>query len=214
MTDCHPKVAPYGARAQGLRGLTRCLLVGAAAGLAACSHVSDRAVLLPSASGKPSALEVSRGTQSVRLDQPYAAVALKGDEWQPVTMDAASVQQRYGALLALQPPRPERFVVRFEANGNRLAAEADAELARMRARLAQLPAPEVIVTGHTDTVGPADANDRLSLARAATVRDLLVAAGVPLATISIIGRGEREPDLATADEVAEARNRRVEIKLR
>ena len=32
--------------------------------------------------------------------------------------------------------------------------------------------------------------------------------------VSVAGRGEREPAVATADEVAEARNRRVEIKLR
>ena len=46
------------------------------------------------------------------------------------------------------------------------------------------------------------------------MRDLLVAAGVPAESVSVAGRGEREPVVATADEVAEARNRRVEIKLR
>jgi len=30
----------------------------------------------------------------------------------------------------------------------------------------------------------------------------------------VAGRGEREPAVPTADEVAEARNRRVEIKIR
>ena len=33
-------------------------------------------------------------------------------------------------------------------------------------------------------------------------------------TITVAGRGEREPWVASADEQAEARNRRVEIKLR
>jgi OOP family OmpA-OmpF porin len=104
--------------------------------------------------------------------------------------------------------------VQFEPNGNRLAAGADAVLAEMRAALALLPAPEVVVTGHTDRMGAVEANDRLSLARAEAVREILVAAGVPAAAITVAGRGEREPAVPTADEVAEARNRRVEIKIR
>jgi len=38
--------------------------------------------------------------------------------------------------------------------------------------------------------------------------------GVPRARISVAGRGEREPEVPTADEVAEPRNRRVEINVR
>ncbi|HOG02834.1 MAG TPA: flagellar motor protein MotB, partial [Accumulibacter sp.] len=38
--------------------------------------------------------------------------------------------------------------------------------------------------------------------------------GVPRDAISVAGRGEREPVVVTADEVAEPRNRRVDIKLR
>jgi outer membrane protein OmpA-like peptidoglycan-associated protein len=50
--------------------------------------------------------------------------------------------------------------------------------------------------------------------RAESVREILVAAGVNRSVISVAGRGEREPAVPTADEVAEARNRRVEIKIR
>jgi len=87
-------------------------------------------------------------------------------------------------------------------------------VAEMRSALAALPAAEVVVTGHTDRVGSVEANDRLSLARAEAVRDLLVAAGVARSAVTAVGRGEREPAVPTADEVAEARNRRVEIKIR
>lgn len=184
------------------------------ASLVGCSHVTDRVVLLPQPDGSESALSVRRGGQQLLLTQPYAAAEAKGEQLQALAMDAAAVQQRYGAVLALQPPRPQHFVVRFESNGNRLAPDAELVLARMRAALAQLKAPELIVTGHTDAVGSGEQNDRLSLQRAETVRDLLVAAGIPREAISVVGRGEREPEVPTADEVAEARNRRVEIKLR
>ena len=38
--------------------------------------------------------------------------------------------------------------------------------------------------------------------------------GIKAASMEVAGRGEREPVVATADEVAEARNRRVEISIR
>ena len=46
------------------------------------------------------------------------------------------------------------------------------------------------------------------------VRDVLVRSGVKAHSIEAAGRGEREPAVPTADEVAETRNRRVEIQIR
>jgi outer membrane protein OmpA-like peptidoglycan-associated protein len=159
-------------------------------------------------------LELSVGSQRLRLDQPFAAAELQAGTLRLVPTDAAAVDQRYGALLAMQPARPRSFVIPFESNTNRLGQAAEPVLAALRAALATLPAAEVIVTGHTDRVGSVEANDRLSLARAQAVRELLVDAGVARSIISVVGRGERAPLVPTADEVAEARNRRVEIKIR
>jgi outer membrane protein OmpA-like peptidoglycan-associated protein len=186
--------------------------------LSACATppepASDRVILLPQADGSASALELSVGSQRLRLDQPFAAAELQAGTLRLVPTDAAAVDQRYGALLAMQPARPRSFVIPFESNTNRLGQAAEPVLAALRAALATLPAAEVIVTGHTDRVGSVEANDRLSLARAQAVRELLVDAGVARSIISVVGRGERAPLVPTADEVAEARNRRVEIKIR
>lgn len=189
-------------------GLMAALLTGCA------SVVSDRVILLPQPDGSPSAVEVTSGNQRLRLDKPYATAELRDGALTPSTTTADAVRAGYGALLAQQPARPRIFTVQFEPNGNRLTAGADAVLAEMRAALAALPAAEVVITGHTDRVGSVEANDRLSLARAEAVRDLLVAGGLPRSAIQVAGRGEREPAVPTADEVAEARNRRVEIKIR
>ncbi|HQX60985.1 MAG TPA: OmpA family protein, partial [Burkholderiaceae bacterium] len=75
-------------------------------------------------------------------------------------------------------------------------------------------APEVTVIGHTDRVGSVADNDQLSVQRAETVRDKLVQAGIAASMITIAGRGEREPAVPTADGVASAENRRVEINIR
>jgi hypothetical protein len=72
-------------------------------------------------------------------------------------------------------------------------------------------APQVTVTGYTDTSGPAEYNLVLSQQRAETVAHALVQEGVPATNIVTIGRGEEDLLVPTADGVREPRNRRVEI---
>jgi outer membrane protein OmpA-like peptidoglycan-associated protein len=69
------------------------------------------------------------------------------------------------------------------------------------------------VTGHTSTTGTAEANDRLSLARAERVRAQLVSLQPPLAPRSRAeGRGAREPIIGTGtDDLRDALDRRVEF---
>jgi len=70
------------------------------------------------------------------------------------------------------------------------------------------------VIGHTDKVGTDAYNDALSRQRAEVVRKALLARGIAQDNVVAIGRGKREPIVPTADGVAEARNRRVEIQVR
>ncbi|MGL6109470.1 MAG: OmpA family protein, partial [Rubrivivax sp.] len=85
---------------------------------------------------------------------------------------------------------------------------------RVFAEIARRPVPDVLVIGHTDTVGTDAFNDVLSRQRAEVVRKALVARGIAAENIVVVGRGKREPIVPTADGVAEARNRRVEILVR
>ncbi len=70
------------------------------------------------------------------------------------------------------------------------------------------------VVGHTDTSGSSEFNQSLSINRAASVSGYLAQSGVPQTRIREEGRGEREPAVRTADNVKEARNRRVDIVLK
>ncbi|UYN95274.1 MAG: OmpA family protein [Enhydrobacter sp.] len=69
----------------------------------------------------------------------------------------------------------------------------------------------IVATGHTDKSGPDSYNMALSLRRANAVKDVLVREGVPATDISVVGRGEAQPLVQTADGVREPQNRRVEI---
>lgn len=180
--------------------------------LAGCA--SERVVLLPSADGQATAVVVRDARGEIVLDQPYAASLRQMGATSVYRSTPADVEKRFGPALAAQPARPRSYVLYFEEGGNVLTAESQAEFARVRSEIVAWAAPEVMVIGHTDRVGSAQSNDALSLTRAEAVRALLIEAGLPGDKLEAVGRGEREPLVATADEVAEARNRRVEINLR
>jgi len=67
----------------------------------------------------------------------------------------------------------------------------------------------ISIVGHTDPIGSFDFNKRLSLARANSVRDYLVAQGVPANIIQTDGRSFSELKVTEADCRAQgkARNR-------
>jgi outer membrane protein OmpA-like peptidoglycan-associated protein len=175
----------------------------------------ERIVLLPGAHGDAGAITVTTPQGEAVLDTPYAAadVFAQGSVAR-VEDTAASVQERFGAALAARPPAPVSFTVYFVFDTDELTEPSRAQFDRIKAELAQRPAPEIIVIGHTDRVGSVPYNDALSLKRAGTVRAALIAAGIAAAQIDVAGRGERELAVSTDDEVAEERNRRVEITVR
>jgi outer membrane protein OmpA-like peptidoglycan-associated protein len=75
------------------------------------------------------------------------------------------------------------------------------------------PSIQVKVEGHTDSTGSYETNQKLSLARAVTVRDYLVAQGVEASHIGVEGLGPDQPVADNATAEGRARNRRVEIIL-
>jgi outer membrane protein OmpA-like peptidoglycan-associated protein len=67
------------------------------------------------------------------------------------------------------------------------------------------------IFGHTDDVGSADYNQKLSLKRAESVRDYLVEAGLDPTIITVKGFGKSNPLVEGKSGEARAKNRRVEV---
>lgn len=184
--------------------------------LIACAAPQQRVILLPAPDGKAGAVEVSSAAGRERLDSAYAGVsATEQGKLGSFKSDAAQVQQQYGALLAARPLRPASFTVYFQSGSStELTASSAAVVRQILEELGRRPAPELVITGHTDAVGSDDLNDRLSLQRAQTVITFLSRNGIAAAQMSAVGRGRRDLAVQTAKEVAEAANRRVEITIR
>ena len=67
------------------------------------------------------------------------------------------------------------------------------------------------VEGHTDAVGSEEFNQKLSEARANTVRDYLVAQGLKAEAVSARGLGKTQPVASNTTAEGRQRNRRVEM---
>lgn len=120
----------------------------------------------------------------------------------------------FGSALTSLPLPPIHVVLRFQFNSDDLTDESRAALPELVSQVRQRPAPELLVIGHTDTVGAGNVNQQLGLKRAEAVRRILVDAGVDAAFIETTSHGEANPIVRTPDDTAEPANRRVEITLR
>jgi len=112
------------------------------------------------------------------------------------------------------PPAPIYKLVYFKFDTDELTEQSRRDAEEIYQEVLKREAPEVLVTGHTDTSGSVALNDALSKRRAAAVREDLIEIGVKPETIRTFYKGESEPLIDTGDGVKEVRNRRVEINVR
>lgn len=77
----------------------------------------------------------------------------------------------------------------------------------------EYPKAKFAIGGHTDSVGSASLNKRLSQKRADAVRDYLIKKGIVADRLTAYGYGEEFPIDTNKTKAGRARNRRVEIKL-
>ena len=171
-------------------------------------------VVLPSADGHTGTVIVQRGGERYVLNQPFAASRLTGEQSATAQLSDAEVRQSFGVALEALPVPPTTFLLYFVTGTDELTDESKEELKQILAELKHRPVPDIMVVGHTDTVGELEANDLLSAQRAERMKGFLVEIGIPGRQIQTAGRGEREPLVPTADNIDEPRNRRVEINVR
>jgi len=107
----------------------------------------------------------------------------------------------------------QAFIVYFDTGratltpeGRRVAEDAVVTFKRNNAT-------HITIAGYTDTVGSARTNEALSRRRAETVRDYLVARGVPLNEMAVNWHGEANLRVPTGNGVPQSQNRRVEIDI-
>ena len=81
----------------------------------------------------------------------------------------------------------------FDFNKATLRAEGKKKLDDVVAKAQQLNLEVIIAVGHADRIGSAAYNQKLSEKRAASVKDYLVAKGVPANRVYTEGKGSKQP---------------------
>ena len=129
-------------------------------------------------------------------------------------MNDQDVRSKFGELLGSLPRPSTTFTLHFRFDSEDLTAESRAQLNAILAATHERTDAEVIIVGHTDRSVPSEANVHLGLKRAQAVRAMLLETRVEATAMRVSSHGEAEPLVATADNVFEPRNRRVEVTVR
>ena len=184
--------------------------------LAGCAGQRETYAVLPDAKGQAGSLTVTpKEGAPVKLKGAYTrAVGKPGSAPEAAKLSEEEIKAAFAEALSARPDAPLRFTLYFKEGSDELTPDSAKELERVLAEIRKRPAPDLIIGGHTDRVGLLADNDRLALKRAEKMRGEMVRQGLPADSVQAAGRGERPPLVPTADEVAEARNRRVEMLVR
>ena len=92
-----------------------------------------------------------------------------------------------------------------------LSANANKSVAKLAEFLKKNPNRDVLIEGHTDSVGKDDYNLVLSRKRADSVKYKLMADGIEAGRITTVGYGKKFPMASNDTKAGKAQNRRVEV---
>jgi outer membrane protein OmpA-like peptidoglycan-associated protein len=101
--------------------------------------------------------------------------------------------------------------VLFDTGSANLKPGAREKLAKISGILLAHPGLDLEVEGHTDNVGAADYNQRLSESRAESVHTYLLRQGIPPTCVTTAGFGENQPVASNDTAAGRQQNRRVEL---
>lgn len=101
----------------------------------------------------------------------------------------------------------------YDFNSDAVKPTAQANLRELAQNFSKYPDTDLLIVGHTDSVGSAAYNQQLSLRRADAAAAYLEAQGVPAARVRTEGKGEAEPVATNATDTGRSQNRRVEVAI-
>jgi outer membrane protein OmpA-like peptidoglycan-associated protein len=134
---------------------------------------------------------------------------LSGSEQQLASSEAALAGERSAHRADLE--RAVALDVHFKTEDSSIDAADEQRLAELASFLAPLDGTVIRLDGHADIRGTEKYNDALSVARAESVRDALVRAGMPTERIVVTGEGSAEATAADNDVDGMALDRRVAV---
>lgn len=129
-------------------------------------------------------------------------------------VEVATMAQVVSANALLDALEKDGFIaiyINFDTGKSDLKTDGTATVKEIAAMLKQAPDLKIGIEGHTDNVGTAASNLKLSDARAKSVMDAVVNAGIAKDRLTSKGLGQTAPIADNRSEDGRAKNRRVEL---
>ncbi|CAF2064791.1 unnamed protein product [Rotaria magnacalcarata] len=183
--------------------------------LTGCCSVGDRVVLLQDdKTGKVGKVAIIQDANETVISEAFTRATITNGKVSQKVLSAAEVQTEYGDELRALPPRPISYYLYFASGAGQLTTESQDRIPEISTEIKNRSGSEVLIVGHTDTVGTDAINDKISLERAESVKNILISKGFDAGKLSTVGRGERDLLVPTPDNTPEPENRRVEVMVR
>jgi outer membrane protein OmpA-like peptidoglycan-associated protein len=101
----------------------------------------------------------------------------------------------------------------FAFDSDQILPAAGTNLSELAKSLQKYPDSQLLIVGHTDNVGDAAYNQRLSERRSASAAAYLAAQSVDRTRLAASGQGESEPIATNDTDAGRGQNRRVEVAI-
>ncbi len=186
--------------------------------LASCGcGTRSMVVLIPDPDGNVGQLVVENEGGRQVLSKANQSVQLTGRRTPPgevARLSDEEIGSIFSDALAARPMPPARFILYFLHDSAELTVKSRAVVPKVIQTVSERGSTDVVISGHTDTVGTREHNYKLGLDRANAVYGILISNGAVPASITVTSHGEGNPLVKTADNVTEPRNRRAEIVIK
>lgn len=179
------------------------------------SSPTESTVILLDNNKTKNAITIASDSSHTTLDKTNTYITLENNSTKTPKVKQISkenLDKKYGNIIKYSKNKPISILYYFKSGTTVLTPESKANLHLIQEAIDKKGFCAVTIIGHSDRLGSDELNIKLSLKRANSMRKYISSNKVK--ELKVESYGENDPIIPTADNVAEPKNRRVEILVR
>ena len=164
--------------------------------------------------GGETTMKVQSGGKDIWIKVEPGIWSAPTQSYQLSIVEVEAMAQVVSANALLDALNKDGFIalyINFDTAKSDLKADGEATVKEIVTMMKSAPDLKLSIEGHTDNVGTAASNLKLSEARAKAVMDAVVKAGIDKSRLSSKGLGQTAPIADNRSDDGRAKNRRVEL---
>ena len=164
--------------------------------------------------GGETTLKVNSGGKDIWIKVEPDIWSAPAQSYKLSIVEVEAMAQVISASALLDALNKDGFIalyINFDTGKSDLKADGEATVKEIATMLKSAPTLKISIEGHTDNVGTAASNLKLSEARAKSVMEAVVKAGIAKDRLTSKGLGQTTPIADNRSDDGKAKNRRVEL---